>query len=139
MVDGGWWMVDVEWSQAAAYFAERGLGNAVVVSPDAGGVPRAKEFRKAMERRSGVAAGKRLAALADLRVEPPHPCISFFGGWLSFVFYGLVLFCLAWFCFVWLILFCLAWFCLVSPNFSFHFPLFVLVRLIWFRAFDFGF
>jgi len=36
-------------SVAAGYFAEEGLGQAVVVSPDAGGVSRAKEFQVALE------------------------------------------------------------------------------------------
>jgi len=33
---------------AASYFVEKGLGSAVVVSPDAGGVQRAKAFRESL-------------------------------------------------------------------------------------------
>jgi ribose-phosphate pyrophosphokinase len=41
----------------AVYFAEKGLGKTVVVSPDAGGVQRAKEFRQMLERVTRVEAG----------------------------------------------------------------------------------
>jgi len=42
---------------AASYFAEQGLHHAVVVSPDAGGVARAKEFRDTMESMGRVIHG----------------------------------------------------------------------------------
>ena len=51
---------------AAYYFAGEGLGQAVVVSPDAGGVSRAKEFRKSMAAAAPPSAGQSTPGLAML-------------------------------------------------------------------------
>lgn len=51
---------------AAYFFAAEGLGQAVVVSPDAGGVSRAKEFRKSMATAAPPQAGETTPGLAML-------------------------------------------------------------------------
>ena len=51
---------------AAHYFAAQGLGQAVVVSPDAGGVSRAKEFRASMAQAAPPPAGSFTPGLAML-------------------------------------------------------------------------
>lgn len=58
---------------AAAWFAEQGLHEAVVVSPDAGGVTRAKEFRNTLHYVGRQIASQRPGAGADHGPSTPSP------------------------------------------------------------------